>query len=64
MKNITLKRNKNIKQERGVTKMMTLNKKQHIINNDVKWEKINKTNLLTTVAVIIIFLTTIQLMVI
>lgn len=64
MKNITLKRNKNIKQERGVTQMMTLNKKEHIINNDVKWEKINKTNLLTTVAVIIIFLTTIQLMVI
>lgn len=64
MKNITLKRNKNIKQERGVTQMMTLNKKEHIINNDVKWEKINKTSLLTTVAVIIIFLTTIQLMVI
>jgi len=44
--------------------MMTLNKKEHIINNDVNWNQINKTSLLTTVAVMTTFLITITLMVI
>lgn len=41
--------------------MMTLNKKQQIINNDVKWNQINKTNLTTIITIAITFLITIQM---
>jgi len=44
--------------------MMTLNKKEHIINNDVNWNQINKTSLLSILTVAITFLITITMVVI
>jgi len=44
--------------------MMTLNKKQELIHNDVKWEQINKTSLLSILTVEITFLITITMVVI
>lgn len=44
--------------------MMTLKQKRSIINNDIKWEQINKNNLLLIITVAITFLTTITLTVI
>jgi len=44
--------------------MMTLNKKQELIHNDVNWNQINKTSLLSILTVEITFLITITMVVI
>ncbi len=44
--------------------MMTLNKKQPLIKNDINPHHLNKTSLLTIIGVITTFLITLQLMVI
>ena len=43
--------------------MVTLRKKQPFINNDIKWEEINKTALLTIIGVAALFLISIRIMI-